>query len=286
MTPMGSRVLEEAIASPLTDIGKIIMRQDAVEECYNNDSLVIAVREQLRKIYDLSHILTRVLQNRCSPRDLSAIARTLKALPFFREKLAGVSSGILRKIWTEIDPCEELSQILSSALEENPPILFRDERYIRSGFNAELDELRVLQTSGKDWIAKYQAAEIARSGIPTLKVGYNAVFGYYIEVTNAHQTKIPFNYTRKQTLKNAERYITPELKEYEEKVLTSTERAIAMELEIFERLRAKTCEHRPILQRTAKAIAVLDMITTFAMLARERGYCRPKMLKEPIFSSL
>ena len=282
VTPMGSRMLGEVLSSPLTDIETLQSRQSAIEECYRDDSLVAAIREQLRKVYDLSRILTRVLQNRCTPRDLSAIARTLRVLPFFHEKLASVSSTRLQWFKAEIDPCEELEALLSSALEENPPLLIREGGYIRTGFNAELDKLRSLQTSGKDWIAKYQAAEIVRTGIPTLKVGYNAVFGYYIEITNTHQAKIPVDYTRKQTLKNAERYITPELKEYEEKVLTSTERAIALEIEIFEKLRAKTCEYRPILQQTSKSLARLDITTMFAMLARERGYQRPTLVKEPV----
>ena len=284
ITPMGSRLFGEAITSPLTDFELIRERQDAVEECYNNDALVAAVREHLRRVYDLSRILTRVLQNRCTPRDLTAIARTLKILPYFREKLSDVTSIRLQKIRLDIDPCEELAELLSSALEENPPPLMREGGFIRTGFSAELDDLRTLQTSGKDWIAKYQSAEMTRTGIPTLKVGYNAVFGYYIEITHTHQTKIPANYTRKQTLKNAERYITPELKEYEEKVLTSTERAIALEAEIFEKLREKTCEYRPILQQISRAIAHLDVITMFAMLSRERGYCRPTLVKEPVLN--
>ena len=282
ITPMGSRHFGEAMAGPLTDIGLIQERLDAVEECYKDDKLVAAIREQLRRVYDLTRVLTRVLQNRCTPRDLAAIARTLRALPYFREKLANVSSKKLQSIWNDIDPCEELEKLLSSALEENPPLLLREGGFICNRFSPELDELRALQTSGKDWIARYQAAEIARSGIPTLKVGFNAVFGYYIEITNTHQAKIPVDYIRKQTLKNAERYITPELKEYEEKVLTSTERAIALEIDIFEKLREKTCEYRPVLQRISHAIAMLDVITMFAMISRERGYCRPMLVKEPV----
>ena len=192
--------------------------------------------------------------------------------------------NLLQKIRDAIDPCEELEELLSTALEENPPPLIREGGFIRDGFSNELDDLRSLQTSGKSWIAQYQAAEIKRTGIPTLKVGYNAVFGYYIEITNTHQTKIPGDYIRKQTLKNAERYITPELKEYEEKVLTSTERAIALETEIFEKLREKTCEYRPVLQQISRAIAELDVITMFAALSRERGYCRPTLVKEPILN--
>ncbi|MDR0520398.1 MAG: DNA mismatch repair protein MutS [Planctomycetaceae bacterium] len=284
VTPMGSRVLAEAVVAPLTDINQITARQDAIEELYRNDQLVSDLREQLRKVYDISRILTRVLQNRCTPRDLVMIGRTLRALPFFREKLATAQSPILQSLCCEIDPCEDLERILTAAFEENASCQIREGGFIKAGFHAELDELRSLQTSGKDWIAKYQAAEIARTGIPTLKVGYTSVFGYYIEITNVHQTKIPVNYTRKQTLKNAERYITPELKEYEEKVLTAVERAIALEVELFEQIRAKTCEYRPILQRVSRAIAVLDTAASCATIARERGYCRPKLVAEPVLN--
>ncbi|MDR3197910.1 MAG: DNA mismatch repair protein MutS [Planctomycetaceae bacterium] len=282
ITAMGSRLIADFISSPLANIATINARLDAVEELYHKDLAVKDIRENLRRIYDLQRILTRILQNRGTPRDLVMIARTLRTLPFFRVKLEKSVSSLLKSIREGIDPCESLFELLSSALEDEAPINFKDGGFIRSGFNTELDELRHLQSGGKDWIAQYQAMEVNRTGIPSLKVGYTQVFGYYIEITNAHRDKVPKDYVRKMTLKNAERYITPLLKEYEEKILTSKERANIMELELFEMLCKKTCEKRQSMQSAARALAALDVIVSLALIAREGGYCRPQLIDEPI----
>jgi len=283
-TPMGSRLLGEWVASPLTDIAEINHRLDAVEEIFKNDAVIRDLRENLRRVYDLQRLLTRILQGRATPRDLAYITRTLHVLPFFRETLEPFSSTFLQTLRSNIDPCEELSTILEAALIGDCPLSNRDGGFIQNGFNAELDELRNLQSGGKDWIARYQAVESERAGIPTLKVAYNRVFGYYIEITNVHRDKIPEDYIRKQTVKNAERYITPELKEYEEKVLTAGERACALEYEIFEQLREKVCETRVAIQKTAVALAHLDVLVALALLARDRGYCRPVLAEKPVLS--
>ncbi|MCL2744121.1 MAG: DNA mismatch repair protein MutS, partial [Planctomycetaceae bacterium] len=180
------------------------------------------------------------------------------------------------------DPCTELADLLSVALKEDIPLNVKEGGFIKSSFDAELNELREIQNGGKDWIANFQSKEVRRSGISSLKVGFTSVFGYYIEITNTHQHKIPENYIRKQTLKNAERYITPELKEYEEKVLTAAERAVALEYAILAQLRERTCAERQTMQKTAKALAVLDVLTMLASLAKERGYCRPVLTEEPL----
>lgn len=281
MTPMGSRYLGESVAGPLLEIETTNDRLDAVEEFFNDDSRVSEIREQLRHIYDLQRIMTRIVQGRGTPRDLAMIARTLRTLPFFKTKLADAKSKRLLQLRDEIDPCEDLTVLLENALVDDVPLNIKEGGFIRGGFNAELDELRVLQRGGKDWIANYQADEIARSGIGSLKIGYTSVFGYYIEITNVHNEKIPANYVRKQTLKNAERYITPELKEYEEKVLSAAERAVELEMQIFADLRKQTAERRTAMQASAKALAALDVIVSLASLARERGYCRPKLVNEP-----
>ncbi len=298
VTPMGSRLLGEWVASPLTDISEINARLDAVEEFFRNDAVVRDLRENLRRVYDLQRLLTRILQGRATPRDLAFVARTLRVLPFFRERLAklGETSGdcvgvptsspapfsFLQSLRKNIDPCEELSAMLENALADECPLSSREGGFIRSGFNAELDELRELQSGGKEWIARYQSIEMERTGISSLKVGFNRVFGYFIEITNTHREKIPPEYIRKQTVKNAERYITPELKEYEEKVLTADERACGLEYEIFERLREKTCEARTAMQQTAVALAHLDVLVALASLARDRGYCRPVLVEESV----
>ncbi|GHT22718.1 DNA mismatch repair protein MutS [Planctomycetales bacterium] len=284
MTPMGSRYLGECVAGPLLDIDVINDRLDAVEELYNNDAVRNAVAEQLRKIYDLQRIMTRVLQGRGSPRDLSMIARTLRTLPFFHDRLSDVQSIRLKQILNNIDPCGDLTELLDRALIDDIPLNIKEGGFIRSGFSTELDELRLLQKGGKDWIANYQAKEIQRSGIPSLKVGFTSVFGYYIEITNVHNEKVPENYVRKQTLKNAERYITPELKEYEEKVLSAAERAVEREMQIFADLQKQTCERRTAMQNTAKALAALDVIAALASLAREMGYIRPVLVRESVLN--
>jgi DNA mismatch repair protein MutS len=298
ITPMGSRELAEAVAGPLLDIHEINERLDAVEELYNNLPVISEIQNLLRQVYDLQRILTRVVQNRGTPRDLSMIGRTLRLLPYVRTQIEKVlkeknnspkdepaedeHTGLLESIYNWIDPCTELAELLKSALKEDIPLNVKEGGFIKSTFSEELKELRQLQSGGKDWIANFQADEIRRSGIPSLKVGFTQVFGYYIEITNTHQTKIPDNYIRKQTLKNAERYITPELKEYEEKVLTAAERAVVLEYEILAELRTKTCGYRQAMQRTAKALAQLDVLTTLALLARDRGYCRPVLTEEPV----
>lgn len=282
MTSVGSRLLSEWVAGPLTDLTQINARLDAVEEFCRNDADAAAIREQLRKIADLQRILTKVLQNRANPRDLATIGKTLKTLPIFVQKLQNVQSGMLQTLRKQINPCEELALLLTSALADEISLQTKDGGFIRDGFNAELDELRELQQGGKQWIARFQTDEVSRTGIPSLKVGYTSIFGYYIEITNVHNEKIPSNYVRKQTLKNAERYITPELKEYEDKVLMSAERAVVLEHEIFAELRRKTCEYRQEIQQTAAALAQLDVLTGLATLARERNYCRPVLVNEPV----
>ncbi len=284
VTPMGSRLLGEWVASPLTDAVEINRRLDAIQEVYQNDAWMRDFRENLRRVYDLQRILTRIVQNRATPRDLAFVARTLRALPFFRERLEPCSSEFLKTLRKNIDPCEELSALLDAALADECPLSNREGGFIRSGFNAELDELRELQSGGKEWIAQYQAHETERTGISSLKVGFNRVFGYFIEITNTHREKIPSEYIRKQTVKNAERYITPELKEYEERVLTADERACALEYDIFELLRERTSAARNVMQQTAVALANLDVLIGLASLARDRGYCRPVLVEDSVLN--
>ncbi|MDR2347006.1 MAG: DNA mismatch repair protein MutS [Planctomycetaceae bacterium] len=280
ITPMGSRMLADWVTSPLMDIGKINSRLDAITELLTEKFTLPNIRDKMRKIYDLQRLMTRVIQNRCSPRDLGMITQTLTILPFFTEQLSGVKSSLLQDICNNIDPCTELAQLLSSALVADLPANFREGGFIQDKFDKELDELRDMQRGGKEWIAKYQAKEIERTGIASLRVGFTRVFGYYIEITNLHRRKIPSNYERKQTIKNAERYTTPELKKYEEKVITASERANEIELSIFERLCASTIEYRQKLQQIAVSIANLDVLISLAMLARQHNYCRPVLTDE------
>jgi DNA mismatch repair protein MutS len=282
VTAMGSRLLHEWASAPLTDVALIAQRQDAVEELLNDASLGDALREKLKDIYDVQRLLARVTTQRATPRDLCFVGRTLRALPALKAKLTARKSALLNRLEAELDLCPDLRASLDAALAEECPLTSREGGFIRAGYNAELDTLHELARGGKQWIANYQRREIERTGIHSLKVGYNKVFGYYLEVTNVHREKIPATYIRKQTVKNAERYITPELKEYEEKVLSADEKSKELEYELFCELREAVAAHARRLQATADVLAQLDVLAGLATLARQRGYCRPRLVEEPI----
>ncbi len=283
-TPMGSRRLAEWLAAPLTDVKSIDERLDAVAELVDDATLTAALAEQLRKVYDLERLLARVTTGRASPRDLSFVGRTLRGLPSLKAKLAGRKSLLLARLEGQVDLCPDLRAKLDAALADDCPLSARDGGFIRGGFSEQLDELRDLTAGGKKWIAEYQADQIATSGITSLKVGFNKVFGYYLEVTNTHRDKVPEYYIRKQTIKNSERYITPELKEYEEKVLSADEKAKELEYELFLQLRDAVQATGRALQSTAAALAEIDVLSALAALARERSYCRPIVVEEPMLN--
>lgn len=281
ITAMGSRLLGDWVANPLTDRKAIDERLDAVAELTASARLGDDLREQLKRIYDVERLLARVTTGRASPRDLNFLARTLRTLPALKAKLTARSSVLLTRLETELDLCPDIRSQLDAALEEECPLISREGGFIRGGFNAELDSLRELTAGGKQWIARYQAEEAQRTGIPNLKVGFNNVFGYYLEITHAHGQKAPAHYIRKQTVKNAERYITPELKEYEEKVLTAGEKGNELEHELFLELRELVMAGARRLRGTAQALAQIDVLAALADLARDRGYCRPTLVDEP-----
>jgi DNA mismatch repair protein MutS len=281
-TPMGARLLGQWVANPSSDMVELTGRQDAIAELLESSLLRQELAESFGECYDLERLTARVATGRASPRDLGALAHTLAVVPRIKAKLAARQSRLLSEAEACLDLCPELRQQLESALVDQPPLAIREGGIIRDGYHAELDELRSINRGGKEWIARFQAAEIERAGIPSLKIGFNRVFGYYIEVTNVHAAKIPPNYTRKQTLKNAERYVTPELKEYEEKVLKAEERAIDLEYELFLALRNQAATHTQRLQRTARALATTDVLVALATVAARRNYCRPELVAEPV----
>jgi len=283
-TAMGSRLLADWIANPLTGRDAIDARLDAVEELVKHDALTSELREQLRKVYDVERLLARVTTGRASPRDLGFLGRTLKMLPALKARLTARSSALLNQLEGTLDLCPELRSKLDTALADECPLSSRDGGFIRTGYNAPLDALHELAAGGKQWIARYQAEESQRTGIPNLKVGFNNVFGYYLEVTHAQRDKAPAHYIRKQTVKNAERYITPELKEYEEKVLTADERAKQLEYDLFVELREATAVTARRLRATADVLAQIDCLAALAELARQRGYCRPTLVDEPVLA--
>ncbi|MGL6076911.1 MAG: DNA mismatch repair protein MutS [Fimbriiglobus sp.] len=282
VTPMGARFLFDALLSPLNDLPSIEARHDAVGELLDSHALRGQLRALLEGASDLQRLTTRVSTARANPKDLSAITRTLKLLPGVQSKLDLTKSKLLRELQDGIQPCPELRGLLDQALVEEPPFNPKDGGILREGYHAELDELRNLAREGKDWIARYQAEEVTRSGIASLKVGFTDVMGYYIEITNANETRVPTDYIHERTLKNAKRYSTPKLKEYEEKVVTAQERSQALEFELFLQLRDQVAAQTMKLLQTADALAQVDFLAGLADLAASRNYVRPQMVAEPI----
>ncbi len=282
VTAMGARMIGDWFANPLTDATTINCRLDAVGELVAHAAVTAELRNELRSIYDIQRLLARVTTARATPRDLCFLARTLKCLPKVKAKLTGRSAARLTQLEARIDLCPDLRSKLEAALADDCPLNAREGGFIRTGFHAELDEQRELMRGGKKWMAEYQTRAITESGIPSIKIGFNKVFGYYLEVTHAQRDKVPTNFIRKQTLKNCERFITPELKEHEEKVLAAEERALDFEYELFTELRELVAEAARRLQGTADALAELDVLASLAELARSRNYVRPTITVESV----
>jgi DNA mismatch repair protein MutS len=282
VTAMGARRLADWTNNPLVDSAEIEARHDAVGELMADEALVADLRASLQKVYDVERLLARVTTNRATPRDLSFLNRTLRGLPAVKAKLTSRSSALLNHLEASLDLCPDLRAQLDAALEDDCPLVSKEGGFIRADYDPRLAELCDLAGGGKQWIAQYQADQAQASGIPSLKVGFNSVFGYFIEVTNTHRDKVPANYVRKQTVKNAERYITPELKEYEEKVLTAEQQSKDLEYDLFLKLRDQTAAATRRLMTTAGVLADVDALASLANLARDRGYCRPTMVAEPV----
>lgn len=280
VTPMGARLLATWLAAPLIDVPIIEMRQSAIEELVRDERLRNALRQSLSEIYDLERLLSRVCTMRAGPRDLKQVELTLKRLPAIKSKLVGRASELLSHIEQQMPLSEKLHRQLAAALGDECPQLARDGGFIRAGYDLRLDELRELASGGKQWLARYQGEQIERTGISSLKIGFTSVFGYYLEVTNAHREKIPLDYVRKQTLKNAERYITDELKQYETKILSAEDESKTLEFTLFGELREAVAENLTDLQRAAVLLAELDVLCSMATLARAQGYVRPRVTRD------
>ncbi len=275
LTGMGSRMMRAWICMPLFDVDAIKGRQDAVEEFVNSDAVCSQIREFLKSIADIERIVARISTFRTTPKDLVALAMTLRKIPLLRQELAGCGSQLLLSLSERCDSIDELADLLEIAIEPESPSHIRDGGVVRAGFNEELDRLRSISKDGKSYLADYQQKETARTGIKNLKIGFNKVFGYYIEVNHGAAEKVPPEYIRKQTIKNAERYITQELKQYEEQVLGAQDKALTLEHQLFEEVRAETTKYILRLQGLADCVANCDCLSSFAYLARQRNYVRP-----------
>ncbi|MHC5155580.1 MAG: MutS family DNA mismatch repair protein, partial [Planctomycetota bacterium] len=278
-TGMGSRLLRAWVCMPLREVAAIERRQDAIEELVNDDALSEEIRKQFKHIADLERIVARISTYRTTPKDLVALGVTLGMIPQVRTTLANCAAALLKDLHGCCDSMDELADLLDRAIEPEPPSHMRDGGVIRAGYNEELDKLRSIAKDGKTWLAQYQQREIERTGIEKLKIGFNKVFGYYIELSHAAAAtaNIPAEYVRKQTIKNAERYITDELKKYEEQVLGARDKALELELNLFEQVRDETTKYIRRLQALAQTLATLDCLASLASLARQNHYIRPKV---------
>lgn len=277
-TGMGKRLMHRLLLSPLKDVEEIEYRQDGVEELVNASIVRVAIKETLDTIEDIERLAGKISNGNFHPKNCIALSNSLKALPSIKFRLSGFSSSILQTIDEELLDMKELTDLLDKVIDPDASAVMKDGGYIRAGFNAELDELRFLNRNAKDVIDQIGARERERTGIKTLKTGYNRVFGYFIEVSNSFKDKVPPDYIRKQTLTTGERYITEELKEIEEKVLTSGEKALRIEAHIYEWLMQILVDKIDVLQKIASALAMLDCLVSFASVAKERKYARPKVL--------
>ena len=275
VTSPGKRKLRSWVCQPLTDLSAITYRLNAVDELYSDPVLRGELRTAFGEVSDLERITARIVYGSVTPKELRTLGVTLKAVPRFQEMLAGAGSGLLREIAAAMDGEEELVTLLDRAIAEDPPFSVREGGIIREGYNEELDSLRAIVSGGRTFLEKIEREEQEKTGIKKLRIGYNKVFGYYIEILNTYKDLVPAHYIRKQTLTNCERYITPELKELEARVLTAQDRIAKLEYSLFCEVRAKAAERQVQMRKTGDAAAALDALVSLALAAEENGYVRP-----------
>ncbi|HIT33746.1 MAG TPA: DNA mismatch repair protein MutS [Candidatus Faecousia intestinigallinarum] len=276
-TAMGGRLLRSWVEKPLLDAAEIGRRQRAVEALTQATICRSELMEALKDVSDLERITARVVTGTVNCRDLLGLARGLRALPAVREQLSKLDSPMLSRLLDSMDPMEDCAEKIEATIVDDPPLTLREGGIIRKGANPEADRLRDIMEGGSDTVVAIETAEREKTGIRTLKVGYNRVFGYYIDVSKSFVSQVPAHYIRKQTLANNERYITPELKELEEQILTARERLNALEYQIFQELREYIAQQAPRIQTTAAAVAAVDALCSLAAVAVQRGYCRPEI---------
>lgn len=280
VTPMGGRLLRRWLLQPLLDLDSIRKRLDAVEALYKDSLLRAELRDHLRRVADVERLTSRVSAGTCSPRDLANLRSSLEVIPNLLKTLRSVEAPPLVALADSMDPLPQIQQLLKEAIVEDPPAHLREGGVIRTGYHEELDRLRKISLEGKDWVARLEQQERERTGIASLKVGYNAVFGYYIEVTKPNLSRVPPDYIRKQTMVNAERFITPQLKEYEQTILGAEERALQLETTLFQEVRAKVASQSSRLLTLARALAELDVLCSLAQVAVDYHYVRPEISRE------
>ena len=281
-TSMGGRLLRRWLNDPLIDEKEINKRLGAVEELKNDIILRGDIIENLKKVYDIERLAGKMAYGNATPRDMITLKNSLMKLPEIKSILSGVKSEYLTEICSNIDELQDIFKLIDRSIVDDPPMNTKDGGYIKLGFNEEIDTLKDATQNGKTWLMKLEADEKEKTGIKSLKVGFNKVFGYYIEVTNMYKNMVPDNYIRKQTLTNGERYITEELKNMENQILGAEEKVIKLELEAFKSIREEISKNIKRLQRTAEAISTLDVLSSFARVAEDMNYCKPTINKDGI----
>ena len=276
-TAMGARTLRKYVEQPLIDEKEIEKRLDAVQELKDQAISREELREYLSPVYDLERLIMKITYGSANPRDLTAFRTSLEMLPPIRYILQDMQCELLKSITEDLDPLEDLCTLITNAIREEPPIAMKEGNIIRDGYNEEVDKLRRAKSDGKDWLAKLENDEREKTGIKNLRIKYNKVFGYYLEVTNSYKDLVPEYYTRKQTLANAERYITPELKELEDMILGAEDKLYALEYELYTEVRETIAAEVERIQQTAKAVAALDVFASLALVAERNNYVRPKI---------
>ncbi len=279
-TAMGGRLLRSWVEQPLLDEEEINSRLDAVEELVRDRILGMTLAEELEGVYDMERLMNKVAYRNMNARDCLALCASLKRIPGIREQLSGASSVELIRIRGELDPLEELTDLLDRAIHPDAPVVITEGGIIREGYSQILDEYREAQTSGKQWILDLEAQEREATGIRNLRIQYNKVFGYYIEVTKSFLSQVPERYIRKQTLTGAERYMTPELKEVEQKIIGAQEQSVRLELQLFSEIRDRIAEQIGSIQQTAQALKKLDAYQSLSRTASENRYVRPTVTKD------
>ncbi len=280
ITAMGGRMLRAWLCMPLCELGAIELRQDAIAELKEADKRLADIRKLLSAISDTERIAARISTFRATPRDLLALANTLRQIPQLRQILQQFTADLLVQLAGRCDSMDELAGLLESAIRPDCPSHLRDGGVIKAGFSEELDRLRSISRDGQSWLRNYQKEQSERTGIGNLKIGYNKVFGYYIEVSHSSSDKVPADYVRKQTIKNAERYITERLKEYETQALSAEEKALELEQQLFEDIRRQSAQYVSRLQALADTIAQCDCLSALAYIAKRRNYIRPKITND------
>ncbi len=274
-TPMGSRLLKKWISAPLIKLEPILKRQEGVQSLFENKTVRKNLHSELREVGDLERLISKVSTGRVNPRELNYLKSSLKKIPLLKQILDQTRSDVIATIKQRLNDLEEIVELIEISISDNPPLNINDGYVIREGYSEELDELRDLSKNAKNWIANLQKSEREKTNIPSLKVSYNKVFGYYIEISNAHKDKVPSHYIRKQTLVNSERYITPELKDYEDKILNAEEKIYDLEFRIFDEIRNRVATKAKEIQENAKLIAMLDCYNSLAECADQYNYTKP-----------